>query len=387
MKIAIVFPSGHFITTPSIPSLAILLARHGFEVDIYAVANTTTARESSYAFLENVPNITLHLFFIKIDTFFENIPLLLAGFLPWFIGKQYKKNYDIVIGAGIRALFLIGILSFFTKIKGAFLCLELYPKKEQRTFMKGIYKILEGIFTRRTKFAIIQDELRAEILRRENNYQGKILIFPNAGLPATKKITTDKAFIKKFGINGKKTVLYAGSIFFKFAMTEELLRDTPKWPDDWVLLVHSKAKMTESEKQVSLQIEGLENRVYLSTDPLDECDYEALVQSVDVGIALYDGTLSENFYYLGYSSGKIAQYLRCGIPVIINRLPLIDEFIEEYRCGKVIDSFTQIRGFLTEIGSNYDYYSRNAKKAYLGKINPELYIDQIINAISLVSKS
>ena len=320
-------------------------------------------------------------------SFLENIPLILAGFMPWFIIKQHKKNYDLVIAAGIRGLFILGIWSYFSRIKFAFLCLELYLNKEQRSFKGRIVKALEGFFNRRAKFVIIQDELRGKILQRENHYKGKILIFPNAGLIETGNLGPDKDRLKTFGINGKKVALYAGNIYSKWAMTAELSTAALTWPEDWVLLLHSKARMTDDEKQTSLQVGALGRKIFFSNDTLDEYDYEALVKSVDVGIALYDGGVSENLYYLGYSSGKISQYLRCGIPVIVNRLPLIDQLVEEYDCGYIVDNLSQISKFLTDISNNYNYFSRNAKKAFLKKLNPALYIDQIVEVVSFISNN
>jgi hypothetical protein len=387
MKVAIVFPSGHFATTPCISSLAILLARRGIQVDIYTAVNTSSTKESSFAFLDDIPNLNLYLYFMKIGSFFENIPLIMAGFMPWFISKQHKKHYDLIIPAGIRGLFILGIWSCFTRIKFGFLCLELYLKKEQHSLKGRIVKALEGFFNRRAAFVIIQDELRGKILQRENNYQGKILIFPNAGLAETGSQKPDKDILMRFGINGQKVVLYAGNIYSKWAMTKELLSSALIWPDDWVLLLHSKARRAESEKQTTLQTGLLGSKIFISDDILDEYEYEALVKSVDVGIALYDGRVSENLYYLGYSSGKVSQYLRCGIPVIINRLPLIDKLVEDYNCGYIVDDLLQISHYLIDINNNYNHYSMNAHEAFLKVINPELYVYPIIEVISSLSKS
>jgi len=111
---------------------------------------------------------------------------------------------------------------------------------------------------------------------------------------------------------------------------------------------------------------------------LDKESYETLINLCHVGIALYDGKASENIYYVGYSSGKIAHYLKCGLPIVVNKLPVIKELVENYKCGVVVSNPQDIRKALIEINLNYDIFSANAHRAYDNCLNPEIYIDFIL---------
>lgn len=379
MKIAMVFPSGHLTSTPCIPSLAILLARQGIEVDVYATENATTVTEDSYSIFENITNLNLNIYPIKSKYFYENTLFLLLGFFPWWLRQVFGKRYDYIIASGVRALFLMGIYGLVTGKRYIYLSLELYIRKEMNSWKGRIFKFLEGFFNRKAIFSIIQDNNRAAILQRENGVDlSDILIFPNSSVSSNGAVKSKKTLGEKYGVTGRRVALYAGSIFAKWAMTSELIRDALTWPEDWTLLLHSRAKLEELTRLIPELRDHDHDKILLSNNPLSEKNYEEMVRGADVGIALYNGYVSENMYYVGYSSGKIAQYLKCGIPIIVNELPLINELINDYTCGYSVSSINEIVDALGEISKKYDIYSRGALKAFNSVFNPKQYIDAII---------
>jgi glycosyltransferase involved in cell wall biosynthesis len=272
--------------------------------------------------------------------------------------KSVSKNYDFIIAVGVRALFIVGIYSFFSNTNFAYLSLELYIRKEMMSIKGKVFKFLESYFNRRASFSIIQDKLRADILARENKVQKEhILIFPNSPLTANRKNYKPENIFTKFGLAGKKVILYGGAIFARWAMVKDLIRASQDLPDDWVFLLHSRATLNDI-KSFKLEIsENQKEKIKLSTEPLSIEEYEQLVRACHVGIALYNAKVSENLYYIGYSSGKISQYLMCGKPVIINRLPLIDRLVEDYECGVVIDDPQEIKNAILKIEESYEKFS------------------------------
>jgi len=149
------------------------------------------------------------------------------------------------------------------------------------------------------------------------------------------------------------------------------------------LLVHSRAKLSEIRNFMPDKLDKLKRTVVFSTEPLNEAEYEDLVRSVHVGIALYDGNVSDNVFYVGYSSGKITQYLKCGIPIIVNNLPLLNELTKKYNCGYSINELNEIATALDKIFARYDYYSEGAKKAFREVLNPEIYMAPLLKRLHL----
>jgi hypothetical protein len=383
MKIALVFPSGHLTSTPCIPSLAILLAEKGIEVDVYAAENVTTITTDSYSIFENIPNLKLYIYPIKSRYFRENISFLLLGFLPWWLNKIRGKRYDFIIAAGVRALFLTGIYGIFARKSYIFLSLELYIRNEMPSWKGKIFKCLESFFNRRAIFSIIQDKSRAAILKRENGIDLRdILIFPNSSVSSNGSVKSTGSLVEHYGISGKRVALYAGSIFAKWAMTPELIRDALTWPEDWVLMLHSRARLQDLTQRIP-ELKDLDSKkILLSNNPLSERHYEEMVRAVDVGIALYEGCVSENMYYTGYSSGKIAQYLKCGVPIILNNLPLLGDLVNNYHCGLCINSLEEIAPALHKISLRYDYYTKGARKAFAAVFAPERYMQPLLDRLS-----
>lgn len=385
MKIAIVFPSGGMTSTPCITSLAILLARSGIQVDIYTLENSSTASENSYAIFDGLTNLHLYIYPIATKNFWENIPLVLLGFFPWWLYRSFNKKYDVIIAAGVRALFIIGLCSTFKSHRYIYLSLELYITKEMNSFKGKVFKCIERFFNRKATFSIIQDKQRAGILQRENKVQlENIMLFPNSTLNAGNRNKSEFSLdiFDKHCLQDKKIILYAGSIFAKWAMTRELVREVRNWPADWVLLLHSRARVEDLQRFLFEEQSLINDKIILSTEPLNSEKYEELVKRTDVGIALCGGEgVSENMYYLGYSSGKVSQYLKCGKPVIVTKLPLISELIEKHNCGFNINQIYEIKDALNAIFDRYDSYSSCARNAFEEVLNPELYMEPLLEKL------
>jgi glycosyltransferase involved in cell wall biosynthesis len=146
---------------------------------------------------------------------------------------------------------------------------------------------------------------------------------------------------------------------------------------DWVLVFHGYssteylAGLHEVIKRHSI------NNVIVSTELLE--DPEALtpiIQSSDVGIAWY-ADISVGFRMAGRSSGKIASYLRHGLPVITTRYPSTVEAIENTGCGVCVDAIAEMPGALDKVSRDYRRYSDAAVMEYEATYNFERYRDSL----------
>ena len=84
-----------------------------------------------------------------------------------------------------------------------------------------------------------------------------------------------------------------------------------------------------------------------------------LVDGADIGIAFYVSTgdstyTGQNVQSLGLSSGKIAYYLRAGIPVIVNQAGSISELLRREKCGIVVENGQEIGRAIAEIAQQYE---------------------------------
>ena len=100
-----------------------------------------------------------------------------------------------------------------------------------------------------------------------------------------------------------------------------------------------------------------------------------MVSSADFGIAPYkptpnDWTSGKNIFHIGFSSGKVAYYAMCGLPIIASSLPVYQREFAKYDCGQIYERVADISDLLIELDRNYAFYSRGAKRFYNERLNP-----------------
>jgi len=102
-------------------------------------------------------------------------------------------------------------------------------------------------------------------------------------------------------------------------------------------------------------------QVYFSDQPVLPSRIRDLVASTRIGVALYSHkAMYLNAFSVGLSSGKIAHYLQCGLPVIVSNLPTLKRLIDTYNCGICVEKVEEVPVAVETIRSDYERYSENA---------------------------
>ena len=104
-------------------------------------------------------------------------------------------------------------------------------------------------------------------------------------------------------------------------------------------------------------------RARISTELIPESELGDLVASADVGVAVYSPD-TQNEYWTGRASEKVARYAQAGVPMIAFDYPSFREVFERYGCGRVISDFGQFVDQLRVIFEDYDAYRASAFAAY-----------------------
>jgi hypothetical protein len=136
-----------------------------------------------------------------------------------------------------------------------------------------------------------------------------------------------------------RTVLYIGSLA-DWSGAPFLLASTRHWPADWYLMIHERYGPTPATAEL-IEQHAAPQRVRVSTAAFAEPDAVAeLVQSADLGAALYTPTyesewVGQNIQHIGLASGKIATYLQHGVPVATHELGEISDWIRFYGAGQL----------------------------------------------------
>lgn len=272
-----------------------------------------------------------------------------------------NRRYKCFIGAEPGGLIAAVMTGKKLGVPAVYYNLELRLSSELHTIRERVIKKFEKAFNKSTVFTVTQDEERADILAKDNETgKQEILTVPVCAEGPIFDKKTDW-LRKKFKISeGNKIILYAGFLS-EWAMCEEVAKAAIAWPENRVLILHSHGYHDPGYIKKIRKYEG--NKVKISLDPVPYTDLQPFFASADIGIALYKD-LGKNFTLISSASGKLAHYLRSGLPVITNDYPNIKKIVDSYNCGVCIHSPLDIATAMEKIFTKYELMRRNAFRCY-----------------------
>lgn len=371
-SVALFFPVGALEVTPIVKHLARGLAESGFAVDLFTFRNRCQlAPEAPH------PAVRMHLHPHELTTLREPVPRTTLRFFTWALPICMAKRYSVYVAAGIRGLMVAAVLSRVTGVPVVYHCLELYPSRELHSLTGKIYKQMERWANRRAACTLIQDDLRARMLSEDNGVPADTLLrFPVSSFGPAQRVPND-SLRARFNIAPEdKVILCAGAIHSAFVPSEELIAAAQSWPLSWRLVLHSNVRLQTWEREKLRSLDKA-SRVLFSDDPIPYDRLPQFVAGADVGLALYR-RCDDNIYNLGLSSGKLAEYARAGLPIVVSDFPGIRERVERYRCGVNVAGMDEVGKGLASIFSDYETYSRNSREFF----ERELALENFMPAVS-----
>lgn len=133
----------------------------------------------------------------------------------------------------------------------------------------------------------------------------------------------------------------------------------------WTLLLHGHdpdGLVVEIQRKISSQNYQnviLTERYFEAAD-----DAEHICEIADVGLAWYEGGLSPNYDTAAFSSGKIAAYLKHGLPIIVRKYGSFVDILEQSGSAIAIESPDELPLALEIIERNYRLMSQCALKTF-----------------------
>jgi glycosyltransferase involved in cell wall biosynthesis len=389
-RVAIVYPHANLDTVPSLVGAAEMLAEHAYDVDLWC---RTQAGQPLPQF--DSPRIRLRSLGVDglADYSTAGLRSLVkrAGWLPDAARAPLARGYR-VLGAGLahgsRLLAPAppanvedsspyacvigvdpdGLALAETLARGAplgYYSLELLLSYEMSTVADQQLKARERALSRRAAFVVVQDAARGRLLVEDNGLDwGRVILVPNAPSGPARRAAS-RHWHTRFDLPpDSRVVVHSGSLG-DWTGIEAIVESAIDWPDGWVLVVHTRYDAESSRYVDELRQRAGPRRVWFSLRPVARQDYDPLIDGADVGLAFYvpSGTSSftqRNVQTIGLSSGKLAYFLRAGLPVIVNRATSIGDLVESSGCGLAIDDATGIAAALDRIRMGYASYSAAA---------------------------
>jgi glycosyltransferase involved in cell wall biosynthesis len=394
MRLAIVYPRANLDTVPSLIGAAEQLADAGHDVDL------VTYRQAGQPDPEfAAPNIRLRSLGVEGLADFSTAGLRGAvkrvGWLPSVARAPLVRTYN-VLGAGLaggsrlaaRARSAVaerespyacvigvdpdGLELAHGLARGAplgYYSLELLLSYEVCTPVDRQLKARERALSQQAAFVIVQDEERGRLLAEDNALDwSRVVLVPNA--PAGPARRRAKGYWHtRFELpRTARVVVHAGSLG-DWTGIDAIVDSVAGWPADWVLVIHTRFDGESSAYVEALRARADPRRVYFSLKPVPRQEYDQLIDGADVGLAFYvpqagSAFTQQNVQTIGLSSGKLAYYLRAGLPVIVNRASSIAEVVERERLGVAVDDAGGIGTALQDLAAAYEEYSAGALRFF-----------------------
>jgi glycosyltransferase involved in cell wall biosynthesis len=400
--IGIIFWSGYIGVSPSLINAIDILSHSEYRIEIFS------RRDESIRNFADSPKFSSDVKMFEMDPLFfrliKKYPQLIqsgSGLKQYFLRllrislrpidffrfyllisrSENIKKYCCFIGVDKEGLVLGSVLGKFYKKSVIFWSLEMEFLKDQSNPFNILLKILEKKFHSHALFTIIQDSERANCLVKENYViNPRIVIVPNAPLGPPPRLKSE--YLRQvFFLPEDKIILIHAGMISENVLSEGIALESTRWPENWVLIFHEREKRNISDPYLK-KIQNIGgDHVRLSLNPVLYTELDGLLSSAQIGVVAYDTQKGPNFSLISGASGKLAHYLRCGLPTICIGVENIDLLLQEYEFGISIDSVEDMKSGIQKILKNYEYYQQNALKCYEEKMefgkNFKMVLDEI----------
>jgi len=364
-------------SVPCLRSLLEYLSEHSFEIELISTT------DSSY----RAPSFNPKVHFTDVGMkrnardrsvgIPATVKLVFAAF-----EKACREVPRVFLGAGTRGFIASGILSKMFRVPSVSFCVELPTMKTDKR-QKKLLELLEKYFLKRSAMIITQDQAHSSFIAREIGVPiERIFALPNS---MRGKICNSKqrVFHDKFGLQPNMTVVLHSGGLGPWFESLELARAALSWPTSWCLIFHTRQRV-DGEPYGNAVFQVADNaQIFFSIEPVSAQELDGLVSSAQIGVALYSvETLGYRAELMGLASGKIGNYLKCGLPVVATDLPTIRPYIEEYGCGICVKHAEEIKDAIATILQDYETYRNNAFRCFKELWEPERYLANIVSKVS-----
>jgi glycosyltransferase involved in cell wall biosynthesis len=402
-RVGIVYPRATLDSAPSLCNAADLLARRGYAVDLFTCVNQGMApprfASRSIRICSLGPEVLADPGAGVREAFGQVRQLGIAGPLrsayrglraalkrgldasARLVTVAYVRRahnlgagYSCFIGVDPDGLVLAQSLAGLVDAPVAYYSLELLLSHELTSPADAELKRREMELARRAAFCVVQDEQRARLFAEDNGIPwDRVVLVPNAPLGPARR-SRSEYWHHRFGLPPwQRVVLHTGSLG-NWTGIEAILASVDSWPETWALVVHTRYDAESSDYLERLRASALPGRVFFSLKPLPRQEYDELVDGADIGVAFYvtvagSSYTQTNIQTIGLSSGKIAYYLRSGLPVIVNRAASIAEPLERAGCGVGVEDARDIGKAIARIEQDYADYSERVRAFFDARLD------------------
>ena len=311
-----------------------------------------------------------------------------------FCIRQSKVKKDTILIAidesGLIAASLVKLFCFRHRPKIVFWSLETGLITGKSSYM--LFRIHEWCFSfvaRLMDVLVTQEESRLRDLEKKLGFG--VPSIPKFFIPHS-PISKHKIFEDVFNARSvffknmfklsknDKVILHAGWIHDSMCVDKFAIA-SKAWKNQFKLVLHEREKRSPKENFIRHIRDISNDKVCLSLNPVPFDCIDEVVSSAHIGLIAYDKSYGDGRVNIRKSSGKLAQYLKCGIPVIALDLPGYKEMFTEYRCGLVFKNFEEIEQCIDIIFKDYNSFSKEAFRCFQEEFDFKKYFTPFLHYI------
>lgn len=247
----------------------------------------------------------------------------------WVI--KVPQRFELYIGVNCLNALIGIILKKLRRVKKViFYAIDYVPNRFNNKFLNWVYHKVDTFCAKSCDYVWNLSKRMIEARRRKGVKKiNNQLIVP---------IGVHSERIKVLPINriNRKTIVYMGHLREKqgLELVIESFPEIVKKVPDIKFIIIGKGRLEKYLKNRTQELK-LENYVELMGYIEDHKKVEEILKTCAVGLALYEPGPDSFTWYTDPSKPK--QYMVCGLPVIITRVPEIAKVIDERKLGIVVD--------------------------------------------------
>ncbi len=314
------------------------------------------------------------------------VPLLPPKLLDESLKIAQEKRYSCLIGVEKLGLAWATYISKRTGAPTLYYSLELYPTKNvfcQSNSLKALrflrLRQLEKAAHKRARATIVQDPSRANELMRENGVTRMENLFLPVSLPGPPLYKKSDYLRALFNVAPQKKIILQFGVVGGLRLVDDVAYAAQTFPPDWVLVFHGLVRKDEVVERIKAIDKN--NRIIVSSDMVSSDKLDELVGSADVGLCFY-GRKHVNDYLVGFSSEKLARYVKCGLPVVAFDYPTFLQSVRDTGCGVCIPDLSSMTEAVSNILKDYDRYRERAFDTFLKYFEFDKQFEKITSYVS-----
>lgn len=301
---------------------------------------------------------------VRVAAFRSNITRNLAKFInsnDWFLNAELffslriacfnlisKEKSKFAVGfddCGAVLAYCYSILSG-TPFYIHSLELDNLPAFKFRLTRFAVRKLLKRAI-KRAKFVVIQDEKRAAAYVDYTGAKPKEFVY----FPVGHRSSPSEVPQPPIQPRNKFGAIMVGAMS-PATQARELATQVTKdnWPKDWYLHFHGFCTSPELLQYFATLANEYPSRFGFSLEHYSDSEIYSMLTHFHAGICLY-GERGPNYELTIFSSGKIAQYLQCGLPIVVNDFPFTQQVVDDLQMGITIPSCDELATGLTQLAS------------------------------------